>query len=91
METISLLSLLLEMNIPLQSGGAAFSSNNLIDAKPNQKRQFAQVTAKRIVESLVATEIEEDCMCVQDHGYVGHTHCKIVGRKEKEQVLFSRC
>jgi hypothetical protein len=67
------------------SGGAVFSSNNLVDAKPNQKRQFSQVTARKIVEDITSVEIEQDCVCDQLHG-VGRPHCKIVGRKEKEQL-----
>jgi len=70
----------------LQSGGAAFSSNNLVDAKPNQKKQFIQVTARKIVEDLTSVEIEQDCVCDQVHGIIGRSHCKIVGRKEKELV-----
>lgn len=72
--------------ILLQSGGAAFISNNLVDAKPNQKRQFAQVAARRIVEDLVSVEFEKDCTCEQPHGLAGRAHCKIVNRKEKEQL-----
>ncbi|XP_011166991.1 apolipophorins [Solenopsis invicta] len=69
----------------IASGGAAFSSNNFIDAKPNQKRQFSQVVARRIVEDVTSVEIEQDCVCDKIHGF-GHSHCKIVGRKEKEQL-----
>ena len=72
----------------LQSGGAAFSSNNLVDAKANQKRQFAQVTARRIAEGITSVELEQDCKCEQTHGLTGRTRCKIVGRKEKEAVSF---
>lgn len=68
------------------SGGAAFISNNLVDAKPNQKRQFAQVAARRIAEGLTSVEIEKDCTCEQPHGLVGRSRCKIVGRREKEQL-----
>lgn len=70
----------------LQSGGAAFISNNLVDAKPNQKRQFAQVVARRITEGLVNVEFEKDCTCEQHRGLAGRAHCKIVNRKEKEQL-----
>lgn len=75
----------------LQSGGAAFSSNNLVDAKPNQKRQFIQVTARKIVEDLTSVEIEQDCECSKDpyRGLIGRSYCKIVGRKEKEQLAVS--
>ncbi|KAL0104310.1 hypothetical protein PUN28_017203 [Cardiocondyla obscurior] len=66
------------------SGGAAFSSSNLVDAKPNQKRQFAQITARKIVEDILSTEIEQDCACYQSHASA-RPRCKIVGRKEKEQ------
>lgn len=72
----------------LQSGGAAFSSNNFVDAKPNQKRQFAQVIARKITEDLTNVEIEQDCVCNQYHIF-GRAHCKIVGRKEKEQLAVS--
>lgn len=72
-------------NCFVQSGGAAYISTNLLEAKPNQKRQFAQVTARRIVESLTGTEIEQDCMC-QQALYFGKSRCKIVGRREKEQL-----
>ncbi|KAL6267909.1 hypothetical protein P5V15_000977, partial [Pogonomyrmex californicus] len=70
----------------VRNGGAVFSSSNLVDAKPNQKRQFAQVTARKIVEDLTNVEIEQDCMCEQHHGFGGRPRCKIVGRKEKEQL-----
>lgn len=70
----------------LQSGGAAFSSNNLVDAKPNQKKQFAQVTARRIAEGLTSVELEQDCKCEQVHGLTARSRCKIVDRKEKEQL-----
>jgi len=72
----------------LQSGGAAFSSTNLLDAKPNQKRQFAQVIARKIAEDITSVEIEQDCVCKQLHAYE-RSHCKIVGRKEKEQLAVS--
>lgn len=75
----------------LQSGGAAFISTNLLDAKPNQKRQFAQVTARRIVESLMNVEIEQDCVCQQSFTLSGISRCKIVGRREKEQLAVSSC
>ncbi|XP_011691522.1 PREDICTED: apolipophorins [Wasmannia auropunctata] len=68
------------------SGGAAFSSNNLVDAKPNQKRQFAQVIARKIAEDITSIEIEQDCVCNQVHGLLGQSRCKIVGHKEKEQL-----
>ncbi|XP_072754262.1 apolipophorins [Anoplolepis gracilipes] len=67
------------------SGGAAFISNNFLDAKPNQKRQFAQVTARKIAEGLTSVELEEDCTCEQRYGLAGRSRCKIVERKEKEQ------
>ncbi|XP_011144506.2 apolipophorins [Harpegnathos saltator] len=70
----------------IMSGGAAFSSTNLLDAKPNQKRQFAQVTARRIAESLTSVEIQQDCVCEQSFTPSGHSCCKIVGRREKEQL-----
>ncbi|XP_018393503.1 PREDICTED: apolipophorins [Cyphomyrmex costatus] len=69
----------------IASGGAAFSSSNFVDAKQNQKRQFAQVTARKIAEDLTNVEIEQDCVCNQYLGF-GRAHCKIVGRKEKEQL-----
>ncbi|KAL6440757.1 hypothetical protein ACFW04_003301 [Cataglyphis niger] len=68
------------------SGGAAFISNNLVDAKPNQKRQFAQVTARRIAEGLTSIEMEKDCTCEQRHGLAARPRCKIVERREKEQL-----
>nr|XP_012225513.1 PREDICTED: apolipophorins [Linepithema humile] len=68
------------------SGGAAFSSNNLVDAKSNQKKQFAQVTARRIAEGLTSVELEQDCKCEQAKGLGGRARCKIVDRKEKEQL-----
>ncbi|XP_012523598.1 apolipophorins [Monomorium pharaonis] len=64
------------------SGGVAFSSSNFLDAKPNQKRQFAQVTARKIVEDITSVEIEQDCVCKKYYG-MGRPHCKIVGRNEK--------
>ncbi|XP_024883044.1 apolipophorins-like [Temnothorax curvispinosus] len=72
-------------NFAIASGGAAFNSSNLVDAKPNQKRQFSQVTARKIVEDLTSVEIEQDCVCNQFHG-IKQPRCKIVGRKEKEQL-----
>ncbi|XP_018353837.1 PREDICTED: apolipophorins [Trachymyrmex septentrionalis] len=69
----------------IASGGTVFSSNNFIDAKPNQKRQFAQITARKIAEDLTNVEMEKDCVCNQYHIF-GRAHCKIVGRKEKEQL-----
>jgi hypothetical protein len=71
----------------LQSGGAAFSSNNLIDSKSNQKRQFAQVIARRIADGLTSVQLEEDCVCKQGYdGLYAQARCKIVGRTEKEQL-----
>ncbi|XP_011871153.1 PREDICTED: apolipophorins [Vollenhovia emeryi] len=72
-------------NFAVTSGGAAFSTNNFADAKPNQKRQFAQIAARKIAEDLTSVEIEQDCVCNQLHGF-GNPRCKIVGRKEKEQL-----
>ncbi|XP_029170500.1 apolipophorins [Nylanderia fulva] len=72
------------------SGGAAFISNNLVDGKPNQKRQFAQVAARRIAEGLVSVEMEKDCTCEQVHGLTGRSFCKIVERKENEQAKHTK-
>nr|XP_012148156.1 PREDICTED: apolipophorins [Megachile rotundata] len=66
----------------VSSGGAAFSSDNFLDAKPNQKKQFIQVAARRIVDGLVNVEFEKDCSCDYQYGLIGRTQCKIVGRKE---------
>lgn len=76
------------MQMLLQSGGAAFSSSNLVEAKPNQKRQFAQVTARKITEDLTNVELEKDCVCESFHG-LERARCKIVERKEKEQLAVS--
>lgn len=70
----------------LQSGGAAFSSNNFLEAKPNQKKQFIQVAARKILNGLVNTEIEEDCVCKQSCGVFAKPHCKIVNKREKEPL-----
>ncbi|XP_017790563.1 PREDICTED: apolipophorins [Habropoda laboriosa] len=67
----------------VSSGGAAFSSDNFLDAKPGQKKQFVQVATKRIVDGLVNLELEKDCTCDQQFGLTGSAHCKIVGRKDK--------
>ncbi|XP_008560242.1 apolipophorins [Microplitis demolitor] len=64
------------------SGGAAFSSNHFLDAKPNQKKQFMQIMARRLAEGITDTELQEDCVCKQMFGLDGHSYCKIVGRKE---------
>ncbi|XP_076625563.1 retinoid- and fatty-acid binding glycoprotein apolipophorin isoform X1 [Colletes latitarsis] len=66
------------------SGGAAFSVNNFMDAKPNQKKQFIQVAARRIADGLASVEIQRDCLCDYQFGVSGRSKCKIVGRKEKE-------
>ncbi|XP_076231616.1 retinoid- and fatty-acid binding glycoprotein apolipophorin [Calliopsis andreniformis] len=66
------------------SGGAAFSSNNFLDGKPNQKKQFVQVAAKRVADGLANLELEKDCSCELEYGVAGRAQCKIVGRKEKE-------
>jgi len=79
---------IIKLLLLLQSGGAAFSSTNLLDAKPNQKRQFAQVIARKIAEDITSVEIEQDCVCKQLHAF-GRSRCKIVGRKEKEQLAVS--
>jgi len=84
---ISILIALSSFYITLQSGGAAFSSNNLIDSKSNQKRQFAQVIARRITDGLTSVQLEQDCVCKQGlDGLYAQTRCKIVGRTEKEQL-----
>ncbi|XP_014488121.1 PREDICTED: apolipophorins [Dinoponera quadriceps] len=70
----------------ITSGGAAYISTNLLDAKPNQKKQFAQVTARRIVESLTDVELEQDCVCQHACSLSGIPRCKIVGRREKEHL-----
>ncbi|XP_001604024.1 apolipophorins [Nasonia vitripennis] len=75
----------------VNTGGSAFSTHNFLEAKPNQQAQYVKVTARRIAEGLVNTEIEEDCVCGAEAGY-GHTaqvvsrpHCKVVNRTEKER------
>ncbi|KAF7405857.1 hypothetical protein HZH68_005226 [Vespula germanica] len=70
----------------ISSGGAAFSSNNFLEAKPNQKKQFIQVAARKILNGLVNTEIEEDCVCKQSCGVFAKPHCKIVNKREKEPL-----
>ncbi|KAK1130809.1 hypothetical protein K0M31_018919 [Melipona bicolor] len=67
----------------VSSGGAAFSSNNFLDAKPNQKKQFVHVAAKRVADGLVNLELEKDCLCDYQYGMVGRPQCKIVTRKER--------
>ncbi|XP_017879492.1 apolipophorins [Ceratina calcarata] len=64
------------------SGGATFSSDNFLDAKPNQKKQFVAVTAKKVAEDLANLELEKDCACNYQYGLTGSAECKIVGRKE---------
>ncbi|XP_015429625.1 PREDICTED: apolipophorins [Dufourea novaeangliae] len=70
----------------VSSGGATFSSDNFLDAKPNQKKQFIQVVAKRVADGLVNLELEKDCLCEYQYGMFGRSQCKIVGRKEKEPL-----
>lgn len=65
------------------SGGATYSSSSFLEAKPNQKKQFIQVTARRLAEGLANVEFDEDCTCKQENGLNGHARCKIVARKEK--------
>lgn len=67
----------------MKAGGAAFSSNHFLDAKPNQKKQFTQVMARRLAEGMANIELHEDCVCKQRFGLDGHSYCKIVGRKDK--------
>nr|UEP64281.1 apolipophorin [Cotesia flavipes] len=67
----------------VSAGGAAFSSNHFLDAKPNQKKQFTQVMARRLAEGMANIELHEDCVCKQRFGLDGHSYCKIVGRKDK--------
>nr|XP_033202794.1 apolipophorins [Bombus vancouverensis nearcticus] len=66
----------------VSSGGAAFSSNNFLEAKPNQKKQFVQVAARRVVDGLINLELQKDCSCNYQYGMVGRPQCKIIGRKE---------
>ncbi|XP_076643954.1 retinoid- and fatty-acid binding glycoprotein apolipophorin [Halictus rubicundus] len=66
----------------VSSGGALFSLDNFVDAKPNQKKQFIQVAAKRVTDGIANLELEEDCLCDYQFGIVGRAKCKIVGRKE---------
>ncbi|XP_046492116.1 apolipophorins [Neodiprion pinetum] len=68
------------------SGGGAYSAHNFLEAKENKKKQFKQVVARRIVSSLVGTEIREDCVCKQGYGGFAKTECKIISRKEKEPI-----
>ncbi|XP_046751140.1 apolipophorins [Diprion similis] len=68
------------------SGGGAYSAHNFLEAKDNKKKQFKQVVARRIVSSLVDTEIREDCACKQGYGGSAKVECKIVSRKEKEPI-----
>nr|XP_033329599.1 apolipophorins [Megalopta genalis] len=65
----------------VSSGGAAFNLDNLAHASPKQKKQFAQVVAKKIAAGLIHTELEEDCLCGYQYGIVGRAKCKIVGSK----------
>lgn len=67
----------------VSSGGALFSLDNFVDAKPNQKKQFVQVAAKRVADGLANLELEQDCLCEYQFGLVGRAKCKIVGRKDK--------
>ncbi|XP_043521132.1 apolipophorins isoform X2 [Frieseomelitta varia] len=69
----------------VSSGGAAFSSNNFLDAKPNQKKQFVHVAAKRVADGLVNLELEKDCSCEYQYGMIGRAQCKIVARKEVQR------
>ncbi|XP_023288424.1 apolipophorins, partial [Orussus abietinus] len=67
----------------VNSGGAAFSSHNFAEAKPNQKKQFIQVVARRVTDGISNVELEEDCVCQQHHGIIARAECKIINRKEQ--------
>ncbi|XP_066596058.1 apolipophorins [Prorops nasuta] len=70
----------------IASGGAAFSSDNFLDAKANQKKQFATVAARKVSDRLVDVEIEQDCTCVQHKGIGARPSCKITSRKVKSET-----
>ncbi|XP_043491499.1 apolipophorins [Polistes fuscatus] len=70
----------------VSSGGAAFSSSNFLEAKPNQRKQFVQVVARKITSDLVDIEIEEDCVCKQYYGTIARPRCEIVNKREKEPL-----
>ncbi|XP_076294213.1 retinoid- and fatty-acid binding glycoprotein apolipophorin [Lasioglossum baleicum] len=70
----------------VSSGGALFNLGTFIDAKPNQKKQFIQVAAKRVADGVANLELEQDCLCEYQFGIVGRAKCKIVGRKEKSST-----
>ncbi|XP_011501184.1 PREDICTED: apolipophorins-like, partial [Ceratosolen solmsi marchali] len=75
----------------VNTGGAAFSTHNFLEAKPNQQAQYIKVAARRIAENLATVEIDEDCVCgieVAD-GYavelISRPHCKVVNRHDKSR------
>lgn len=70
----------------VSSGGALFSLDTFVDAKPNQKKQFVQVAAKRIADGAANLELQQDCLCDYQFGLVGRAKCKIVGRKQLNQA-----
>ncbi|KAG7188374.1 hypothetical protein KM043_008028 [Ampulex compressa] len=69
----------------VSSGGATFSANNFLEAKPNQKKQFAQVAARKIAEGLADLELEQDCTC-EEQGLVARARCTVISRREKETL-----
>lgn len=71
----------------LQSSGATFSLDNFLNAKPNQKKQFIQVAARRIADGLANLVLEKDCSCDFQFGIAGRSQCKIVDRREKEPLV----
>ncbi|XP_031841889.1 retinoid- and fatty-acid binding glycoprotein apolipophorin [Nomia melanderi] len=74
----------------VSTGGAMFSLDNFLDAKPHQKKQFIQVAARRVADGLANLELEKDCSCEYQYGVIGRSQCKIVGRKDKELARHSK-
>ncbi|KAJ8687230.1 hypothetical protein QAD02_023024 [Eretmocerus hayati] len=78
----------------VNTGGAAFSTSNFLEAKPTQQSQYLKVFARRIAEGLSDTKIEQDCVCTSETGYMWSAQvaprprCKVVSRTDNEVNTF---
>lgn len=63
-------------------GDAAFSSQNFLDAKPDQKKKFVQVVSQRIVQGATAYKYKEDCTCNLYKGMYAYSECKVSSKDQ---------
>lgn len=68
---------------PFQNGGNVFVTDNFLQTKGAQRKQFVQVTAHNIVDQVTGVEKGLDCECRFLNPFTAANECKVVQTKPR--------